>query len=234
MMRRNRHLSGGARPDQGALAAPARRRSTRRRRDQRGAAAVEAALLTPLLMLVLFGIIEMSLFMRDVVSVSSSVHVGTRMASVAAGAGPATCTPSPCTPPTAPALAQLAANAIQQAGSAMPQDQINWIEIYNANSSGFPLPAGNTSSTCSTDCVKYVWSAGSNQFVYSSGSWSSASINACINDPNRMSVGVIMNARHPWITGLFGNGATVQERSVMQFEPLTSDACKPGTPNAHS
>ena len=134
-------------------------------------------------MLVLFGIIEMSLFMRDVVSVSSSVHVGTRMASVAAGAGPATCTPSPCTPPTAPALAQLAANAIQQAGSAMPQDQINWIEVYNANTSGFPMPAGNTTSTCSTDCVKYVWNSTKNQFVYSSGSWSSASINACINDP---------------------------------------------------
>ena len=110
-------------------------------------------------MLVLFGIIEMSLFMRDVVSVSSSVHVGTRMASVAAGAGPATCTPSPCTPPTAPALAQLAANAIQQAGSAMPQDQINWIEVYNANTSGFPMPSGNTTSTCSTDCVKYVWNS---------------------------------------------------------------------------
>ena len=172
-------------------------------------------------MLVLFGIIEMSLFMRDVVSVSSSVHVGTR-------------TPAPCTPPTAPALAQLAANAIQQAGSAMPQDQINWIEVYNANTSGFPMPSGNTTATCSTDCVKYVWNSAKNQFVYSSGSWSSASINACINDPNRMSVGVIMNARHPWITGLFGNGATVQERSVMQFEPLTSDSCKPGLPNSHA
>ncbi len=39
-----------------------------------------------------------------------------------------------------------------------------------------------------------------------------------------------MNATHPWITGLFGNGATIQERSVMQFEPLTSDSCKPGHP----
>ena len=205
-----------------------------RKRDQRGAAAVEAALLTPLIVLILFGIIEMSLLMRDVASASSSVHVGTRMASVAAGAGPATCTPAPCTPPTSPALAQLAANAIQQAGSAMPQDQINWVEVYNANSSGYPLPAGNTTASCATDCVKYVWSASKGQFVYSSGSWNSASINACINDPGRMSVGVIMSAQHPWITGLFGNGVTIQERSVMQFEPLTSDSCKPGLPNAHA
>ena len=90
-------------------------------------------------MLVLFGIIEMSLFMRDVVSVSSSVHVGTRMASVAAAKpGRRPVRPPPCTPPSAPALAQLAANAIQQAGTAMPQDQINWIEVYNANTAGLP------------------------------------------------------------------------------------------------
>ena len=206
----------------------------KRTRDSRGAAAVEAALLTPLLALVLFGIIEMSLYMRDVVSVSSSVHVGARMASTQANAGPATCTPAPCTPPTAPALAQYAANAMQQAGMAMPQDQINWVIVYNANTAGYPMPNGNTSAACGTDCVKYVWNATKNQFVYSSGSWASASINACINDPNRMSVGIILNAKHPWITGLFGNNATIQERTVMQFEPLTSDSCKPGTPNAHS
>ena len=166
----------------------------RRARNERGAVAVEAALLTPLLMLVLFGIIEMSLFMRDVVSVSSAVHVGTRMAAWPPDAGPATCTSVAVHTSDSADLAQLAANAIQQAGSAMPQDQINWILVYNANSSGYPMPAGNTSAVCSTDCVKYVWNASTNQFVYSSGSWASASINACINDPNRMSVGVIMNA----------------------------------------
>jgi Flp pilus assembly pilin Flp len=205
----------------------------RRMRNQRGAAAVEAALLTPLLTLILFGIIEMSFYMRDVVSVSSAVHVGTRIGSTMAGAGPATCTPAPCTPPTSPALVQLAANAMQQSGMAMPQNQINFILIYNANTLGYPLPAGNKAAVCSTDCVKYVWSTAKSQFVYSSGSWSSPSINACINDVNRMSVGVIMNATHPWITGLFGNGATIQERNVMQFEPLTSDSCKPGLPSSH-
>ena len=43
-----------------------------------------------------------------------------------------------------------------------------------------------------------------------------------------MSVGVIMNATHGWITGLFGNGVGIQERTVMQFEPLANDQCKPG------
>ncbi len=201
--------------------------------DERGVVAVEAALLTPLLVLVLFGIIEMSLLMRDVVSVSSAAHVGARTASVAAGAGQGTCqassNPPPCSPASVPALAQAAADAIQRGGSAMPQSQINWIIVYNANSGGYPEPAGNTTSACTSDCVKYVWDAGLGKFRYASGAWASSSINACINDPARMSVGVIMNASHPWITGLFGNGVNIQERSVMQFEPLPNDTCKPGT-----
>jgi hypothetical protein len=203
------------------------------KRDQRGAAAVEAALLTPLLMLVLFGIIEMSLFMRDVASVSSSAHVGTRTASVGAAAGPGVCEASsnapPCSPADVPALAQAAADAIQRAGAAMPQDDINWVLVYNANPQGYPLPAGNTSAACTTQCVKYVWDQGLDKFRYASGSWVSTTINACINDPSRMSVGVIMNASHHWITGLFGNGVGIQERSVMQFEPLPNDSCKAGT-----
>ena len=201
-------------------------------RDQRGAVALEAALLTPFLMLVLCGIIELSLFMRDVASVSSAAHTGARIASVGAGAGPGTCqasaNPPPCSPQSTPALAQAAADAISTSGSAMPLSEVNWVLVYNANAGGFPQPTGNTSATCTTACVKYVWDAGLKRFRYAGGTWASSSINACLNDPNRMSVGVIVDATHPWVTGLFGNGAEIQERSVMDFEPLPTSTCKPG------
>ena len=82
--------------------------------------------------------------------------------------------------------------------------------------------------------MKYVWDKGLNKFRYSSGSWSSASINACVNDSGRESVGVILQAQHKWLTGFFGNGITLQERSVMQFEPLPNESCKPGTANPHA
>jgi hypothetical protein len=81
--------------------------------------------------------------------------------------------------------------------------------------------------------VKYTWDKGLNKFRYSSGSWNSASINACLNDPGRESVGVVLQANHSWITGFFGNGVTLQERSVTQFEPLPNESCKPGTVNPH-
>jgi hypothetical protein len=202
-----------------------------RERDQRGAVAVEAALVTPLLVLVVLGIVEMSLFMRDVVSVNSSVRVGARIASVSAGAGPGTCAasadPPPCTPASAPALAQAAADAIQRAGSAMPKDSIQWVMVYEAGTNGFPV--GQTTLTCSSNCVTYVWDAGLDQFRYESGSWNSTTtINACVNDPNRDAVGVALQARHGWVSGLFGDGVDVTERSVMQFEPLPNDQCLPG------
>jgi hypothetical protein len=212
--------------------------SRRRARGDRGAVAVEAALVFPVLMILILGIIEMSLMMKDAVSTNSSVRTGARVASAAAGAGPGTCqassNPPPCTPASAPAVAQRAADAIQKAGSAMPKDSIKWILVYSANTKGYPLPATNTTYTCSTKCVKFIWDKGLNKFRYASGSWSSATINACLNDANRESVGVVMQADHPWVTGLFGDGVTLEERSVMQFEPLPNESCKPGTANPHT
>jgi hypothetical protein len=205
----------------------------RRERNQRGAVAVEAALLTPFLCLLLFGIIEMSLLMRDAVSVNSSVRTGARIASVSANAGPGTCVasanPPPCSPATAPALAQAAADAIERAGDAMPKDSIVWVMVYDANPGGYPQPVGNTTLTCSTNCVMYVWDKTLDQFRYSSGTWDAKNtINACVNDPNRDAVGVALRANHSWITKLFGNGVSLSERSIMQFEPLPNEQCLPG------
>ena len=214
----------------------ARRRT--RARSERGAVAVEAALVTPLLVILLLGIIEMSLLMRDVVATSSSVRVGARMASTAAGAGPGTCIPSDvtCTPQKAPKVAQLAADAIQRAGSAMPKDQIEWILVYRANAKGYPMPEGNDKLECSSECVKYVWDSelATPQFRFSEGAWDSKTINACVNDVGLMAVGVAMRANHPWVSGFFGDGVELEERTVMQFEPLANESCKPGTVTPHT
>jgi hypothetical protein len=204
-----------------------------RRRAERGAVAVEAALVTPLLFVLVIGIIEMSLLMRDTVASTSAVRVGGRIASVSAGAGPGVCqaseNPPPCAPANTPALAQAAADAIQRGGSALPKDQIDHIIVYSANKQGYPMPDGNTSFACGTNCVRYVWDAGLDKFRYAGGSWISTTINACVNHPDRDAVGVAMVAEHPWITGLFGDGVEIKERAVMNFEPLPAEQCLPGT-----
>lgn len=207
----------------------------RRHRDERGASAVEFALIAPVLILLMLGIIEMAFLMKDYVSVSSTVRAGARTASAAADAGPGTCeasvNPPPCSPTSVPAFAQAAADSMQRSGSALPKDDIDWVIVYEAGANGYPL--GQTELTCGNKCVKYVWDEGLNKFRYSSGTWASASVNACLNDPGRTTVGVGMQASHGWLTGIFGSTMTLRDKTVMQFEPLEADRCKPGTPNAH-
>jgi hypothetical protein len=204
--------------------------------------------------MILVGILEFSMLFRDYLSVSSSVRVGTRVAASGANSGQAIC-PSPlptdvtgCTGANTPQLAVSAANAIQMAGSAMSQDMIDEIWIYRSNTSGFAANSYYVSSTtpntatgattqdamiaagCTSACVKYRWSDANNRFQYAGGTWDSTKINACIKDSRGQgpdAVGVYMKASHPMLTNMFGSTITLQDRSVMVFEPLPSGACAP-------
>src|SRR4051812_18485211 len=119
--------------------------SPRSRTGARGAVAMEAALVTPIVLIMIFGIIEVALLLRDDVALTSAVRTGGRTASANAGAGPGgvneggDCV-APCSPANAPMFAQLAANAIQQAGTALPKDSIKELWVYKANNKGYPSP----------------------------------------------------------------------------------------------
>ncbi|UFN43725.1 TadE family protein [Nocardioides okcheonensis] len=219
-----------------------------RRRDDRGAVAVEFALTVPILLLFFLGTIELGLYMKDNISMSSSVRAGARSASAAADAGPGTCeasaSPPPCSPASVPGFAQAAADTMQTAGMAMNSADIQWVMVYKANGAGFPGTGSTIPASCSgvANCVMYVWDAGvvtangTGRFRYSSGSWASATVNACLNETD--AVGVALRANHNWMTGLMnsvlGGAKVMTERTVMKFEPLEQDRCKPGTPNAHN
>jgi Flp pilus assembly protein TadG len=206
-----------------------------RRRDHRGAVAVEAALMTPILVTFLVGIVEMALLMRDDVALTSAVRAGGRSASANAGAGPGgvneggDCV-APCSPTNAPMLAQLAANTIQRAGTALPKDSITELWIYRANAQGYPGNDGNTTWVCTTNCVTYRWVDARDQFRYYSGTWQSSTINACANSGTD-AVGIYMKADHDFLTGFFVEDIDVEDHAVFSFEPLPNDVCAPG---AHS
>ncbi len=94
----------------------------RRRRGERGASAVEFALVVPLLLTFLLGTVELGLYMKDYVSMSSSARAGARACLRGRDAGPGTCQasanrrrarrptprasprplPTPCRPPAWP------------------------------------------------------------------------------------------------------------------------------------
>lgn len=201
----------------------------RARSGSRAAAVFEAALVAPLLLVIVVGIVEMALLMRDTVATSSAVRAAATVG--AKQAGPASCDAATlaCSAATTPAVAEAAAEAIEQAHGAIATDDIDWVIVYQANSGGFPLPESNRDRlACTTNCVRYVWDEDHDAFRYAGGSWASASINACAADDERTAIGVAMQARHSWITGIFGSSVTVDERSVTPIAPLPADACKPG------
>lgn len=211
----------------------------RRRRREDGAVAVEAALVVPILALLVFGIIEFGFLLRDYAGVSSLVRTGARIASTGADHGPATCetgpTAPPCTPASAPALAQEAADAIQRSGIASNPDQIQYILVYKANDKGYPGVDGSTTmpADCSAtaNCVKFVWRPAVDKFKFNSGAWNSTTISACFpgSPTNPMDrVGIYLKATHPMITGLFGTSITLSDRAVMDFEPLATQSCGSG------
>jgi len=218
-----------------------RGRGSRRRRGERGAVALEAALVTPILIALVLGIMEFSFIMRDYVSVSSAVRVGARIASANPGAGQCS---THCTPTTTPYLAQMAADAIQRAGTAMPKDSIDYIFVYQANRAGYPAPGGtasasvpaNTSTTmpstitgCAgmTNCVAYRWLDSSDRFAYQSGTWDTSSVNACPS--GAYDLGVYMHVTHRNLTGFYGRTLGMSDRTVMKFEPLTTATCLPAS-----
>lgn len=210
-----------------------------RRRAEDGAAALELALVLPLLALLLFGIIEFSLALRDHSVVTSNVRTAARVAATGAGTGAATCFTGPDEPPCAsaysPAFAQEAADAVQRSGTAMPADYLDYMLIYKANAQGYPGAEGNVTmpATCAAtaNCVMFTWNDAVNGFRYTGGTWISSTISACFpGTPTAPQdrVGVYLQARHPFLTGMFGDGIVLSDRAVMDFEPLPSDMCLAG------
>lgn len=187
-----------------------RRRRSRSRGDDRGAVAVEAALITPLIVLLLFGIIEFGFVFKNYLAVSSSTRAGVRIASAM---------------PRTDGFAKEAASAAVREGEALKKSNIKRILIYDANKTS-GLPSSGTLATCLTKCVSYTVSS-TGVLSAPSGSWPYTQQNACMNDPLHTYVGVYVEYTNPGVTGLIFNSLTLSDRSVMSLEPMSAASqCK--------
>ncbi len=183
-----------------------------RRRSQRGAVAVEAAIITPLFVLLVFGIIEFGLMFKDYLAVVSSVRAGARIASAE---------------PRTVNFATDAAAQIAREGSALDLAQVSELWVYKANKTT-GTPVGYTDFSNCTTCVKFKWDTSSKQFLPIAGTtWDPNSQNACAGDSAHDSVGVYLKYRHPSVTGMIIKNFDLQSSTVMSFEPLAQTSpCK--------
>jgi hypothetical protein len=195
---------------------------------QRGAVAVETALVTPVLLVVLLGVIELPMLIGDYVAVTSAARTGARVAAAEPGCYPLPGTPCPATDP-AP-FAKLAAEAVARNGTALAAESIRYVLVYKANTDGYPGSLSSMPGSCAgvTSCIGYSWNAASGAFVQSSGSWDRRTVNACFPS-NVDSVGVQVVADHEFLSGLLGTTLTMSEHAVMNFEPLKTGSCVSGS-----
>ena len=195
--------------------------------------AVETALVTPVLLVVLLGIIELPMLIGDHVAVTSAARSGARVAAAAPDSG--SCVPNPadetpCPANGAPNFAQLAADAVARNGTALPVRSIQYVLVYEANDAGYPGTSSSMPDSCAgaTHCVAYRWNETAGAFRYSSGTWDSRTVNACFPS-NVDSVGVRVVAEHDFLSGLLGASLTMSEHVVMNFEPLRAGSCASGS-----
>jgi Flp pilus assembly protein TadG len=191
------------------------RARARRARGEKGAVAIEAAILTPLLLLLVFGIIEFGMLFKDWLAVTSSVRAGTRMASAE---------------PRVSTFAQDAADQVAKEAAALDMGNVLDLWIYKAQNTGtnagYPVGGDSNFTTCTT-CVKFHWNPATKKFVAYSNTWAYTAQNACQGDAAHDSVGVYLKINHPGVTGLIFGNMTIKEHSVMSLEPIpTTKTCK--------
>lgn len=187
------------------------RRGDAARRDS-GAVAVEAALITPVLLLLVFGIVELSLLLKDDLAVSSAVRAGARTGSSLPRFDDGTTD-----------FAQQAADQVARSLDALDLAHVS-LTIYAADMAGDPA-SGGTPQSCSNRCVHFRYDSQADSFVRDGGSWAASSIDACPGDPAADAIGVYIS--YPHHLAALGGTFTLSDRAVMAFEPVPpSQDCK--------
>jgi TadE-like protein len=186
---------------------------------ERGASAVEAVIVTPVVMALIFGIIEMGFVFKDYLAASGAVRAGVRIAA----ASPRTST-----------FAQLSADRVAKTGGAMNFDNVEEMWVYKVDptdpTSSKPFGKADFDHGCDP-CVKFGWDAGTQAFVSTADTWLASTQNACSSSslggpPDR--IGVYLKLKHDAFTGLLFNTIYISESSILSLEPVPVEGgCKP-------
>jgi hypothetical protein len=191
------------------VTATAGRLATRRRaRGEDGAVLIEAAFVLPVLVLVVFGIIEFGFAFKDAQTVTSATRTGARVgATLARQASPNDY------------LTAVKAAVQGALKNNIGDSQIQYLTVYKANqTTGQPVSGGGFEG-CSTDCARFTFSGGT--WVSDGGTaWAPTDMKACGSVGHTDYLGVYVRAKHQNFTPILGNSITIKDHTVMRLEPV--------------
>ncbi len=203
-------------------------RRARRGRGDHGAILAESALITPFFIFLIFGILEFGGSFRDYLTLNNGTQTGARQASIAANANDAD---------------WQILTRIKLETAAMPQSQVQRIVVFHADGPISTVPSACLSgSSGTTGSGSPLWTNACN--VYVNPTWTTwvASDFGCgtvVPSPDRFwcptnrkyaatgakgppdYVGIYIQIKHKFITGLFGPDQTMTKTSIIQIEPQT-------------
>lgn len=195
-------------------------RTRRRARGESGATLIESAIITPVLLLFIFGIFEFGFAFRDYLAVANSTRDAAREASVAGNVLDAD---------------YRMLRAVERASAALPDDALERIVIWEATGPDDEVPTGCKNGTADDGSLgEYcnVYSASDLLTVEADFGCDESAIapNAldrfwCPKD-REVSVGagldyvgVYIRITHTYITGLFGDEIVFEDQMVLKVEP---------------
>lgn len=188
-----------------------KRRSGRSRvRGERGAALVETVIVIPLVLLIVFGIVEFSAAYHDASVTSDASRAGGRIASAQA---------------RNPAYATNAAESVAAALKTLPANAPQELWIYKANNHGYPGTSDDFVS-CTTKCIRFQWDTESDDWNYDAPTgdgWLSSTHQVCAEPFDQ--IGIYVKIRHEFVTNLFGATIDLDDHAVFRFEPTPSAVC---------
>lgn len=225
-----------------------RRATVRRCRGSRGAALFESAILTPIFLLLIFGIFEFGLVYRDYLTIGDATAVGARIGAIV-GPGLADVQVSDGAGGTVTVEGNgdfAAMMAVREDLSAIPIDWIDRIVIFEANRPSQQVsPLDQVPSICKTATPLPTNAPRCNiydardAFVHLEGTIEQSDIDyfrclkagdpACGFDPDDRAngpttddidyLGVYIKIDRPYVTGIFGDDFTIEQAHILRLEP---------------
>ena len=215
-------------------------RQERRARGDRGTALIESAFIFPVVIIILFGIVEVGYLYRTASLVTGSTRAGARIASAQYGSAYSGSNSDAQNQAAERVVADSAAGAVTAellSDGVTDTPQLLW--IFKADSNGNtcdsstvgtpckPSPSGLGS--CAIDCFRYTWDAGTKSWSYDAGSPGWLTPDACGQVVDYL--GVYVNLDHQAVVSPQALPInTLTKKTVMRLE--ARDTCtSPEGPN---
>jgi hypothetical protein len=193
-------------------------RARSRRESERGSALVEAAFITPIFFSLIFGILEFGLLFRNELTTNNAAQQGARAASVGG---------------RSPDADYLILRSVDHGLSAMGLETLDYVVVFKATGPDTPVPAACLTASQSNLCNRYT-AADFYKEIDDPGTGADtgnfrcgvASVDRFWCPSSRVSdlasadyVGVHIQTRHRFITGLFGDGRILSDTTIIRLEP---------------